>query len=163
MSTCGSISAKRLAAVHKRCPHKFVKNWPPAPLSALAQPPPPSLPPLFMQTPMNFENPKFFVLKSADVRIWRTPLPKKCPHWTTPLTADDFYGQPLIYRLDLFWHVFTNKLKSPIQPLVRARVSAKIFDDEARHWCYEKTEKRPRVERGTRGVFWNQAFTKCSE
>jgi len=49
------------------------------------------------------KNPMFFAPKIADVCIWRTllpPLSAKCSHSTnpSPLTADVFYGRPLIAR-----------------------------------------------------------------
>jgi len=39
-------------------------------------------------TPYISKNPMFFAPKSANVRIWRTPLFAKCPHWTNPLSPD---------------------------------------------------------------------------
>jgi len=45
---------------------------------------------------INFRNLKFFVPKSADVRIWRTPSCPQNVRTGQPLLAVDvFYGQPL--------------------------------------------------------------------
>jgi len=79
--------------MHKRHPHKIAKNrHPPTFLKmpVLAQPP------LSVQTHYKFWKIwSFFIPKSADVRIWRAPLPL-CPHWTNPLslTAVVFNGRP---------------------------------------------------------------------
>jgi len=63
-------------------------------MSALAQPP------VRPDTQYISKNLKIFTLKSAIVRIWRTPLVCKMsaldnPH--LPLTADILHGRPLIY------------------------------------------------------------------
>jgi len=46
---------------------------------------------------INFKISEVFEPKSADVRIWRTPLVRKIPPWTNPLSPDCgvFYGRPL--------------------------------------------------------------------
>jgi len=42
----------------------------------------------------------------------KAPLPIKCPNWKPPLTADVFYGQPLMVSLQI---ANENYLVSPLQ------------------------------------------------
>jgi len=72
-------------------------------MSALAQ-----HPPLSVRTHSKFRKIQFFAPKIAYVHIWRIPSPlsANCPHWTNhklpALTADVFYGQPLINCFERF-------------------------------------------------------------
>jgi len=95
-------------AVHKRRPHKIAKSDPPSPLSAKC--PHGSIPPpsLSVRTHHKFRKIlKFFAPKSADVRIWRNPLPQ-CPRnirtgqTPSPLTADVFMDGPQGCRITNF-------------------------------------------------------------
>jgi len=99
-----------LGAVHKRHPHKIVKNWPP-PLAAKC---PhwlnPSPHPYPCGLTVNFEKSEFFAPKvrtSASEDL--PPLSEKCPNWTIPpppFPADLFYGRPLIKNVLDKWSAF---------------------------------------------------------
>jgi len=74
-----------LGSVHKRRPNKLAKNWPP--LSALAQPP---SAPLSVRTHHKFQK-----IRSILHQKVRTSASEE-PPGQTPLTADVFYGRPLM-------------------------------------------------------------------
>jgi len=57
-------------------------------MSSLDKPPPP---PLSVRTPHKFRKLRRFFAKKCGRLHLKNP---HCPHWTTPLTADVFYGRP---------------------------------------------------------------------
>jgi len=98
------ISIKLATAQGPSIKDIHTKSWKIDPLvckmSALAKP---LLPLVRAGTSKISKNPKFFSPKIADVRIWRTPLSAKCPHWTNP---SPFYGRPLT----LFYWAFSQMI-----------------------------------------------------
>jgi len=62
--------------LYKRRPHKIAKNLPLSPF-------------------VRAETPLISHQKVRTSASDETPLFAKCPHWTTSLSADVFYGQPL--------------------------------------------------------------------
>jgi len=95
-----------LGAVHKRRPHKIAKNWPPPPLSALAQPPSP----LFVRTHHKLRKIRSFFAKKCG-----RPHLKNLPPLVRKMSALDKPSLPsdsgrLLWTAPYCWRLRRSRL-----------------------------------------------------
>jgi len=96
------MEKNKLRAIHKRRLHEVAKNYPLLPCSQNVHTGSTSSPIACRVSEhiINLKKSKVFCTRSADVWIWKLSSFAKCSNWTNflPLTADVFYGQPVMIK-----------------------------------------------------------------